>query len=114
MIWQDAEPRGSDEKQKCKDLRQPKRSAFEANEIDKRDSTSSFSNNEFEHEADKTESASDDEADALLFGETSDSEEKSALAEILGAKHKARSQIKFARRTFAQAKPTVKQLKLSR
>ena len=39
---------------------------------------------------------------------------KSALAEAIGAKHKARNQIKTARRTFAQAKPTVKQLKLSR
>ena len=91
-IWQDAEPRDKRQNQKCTAPEKMQRSAFEANETDsdREVAQALSSDNDSEHEAKKPESASDFETYARLYGETLDSEDESALAEALVAKHEAR------------------------
>jgi hypothetical protein len=74
------------------------------------------SSDDAEEQADKAsiDDSDDDEMIAEMLGEISDDEEREELAEAVIRKHEARQQIRSGKRTFAQAKATIREIKRSR
>ena len=117
LTWQDAELKERDEKQKKKEgKRAHHKRAFElsASDLESEANNLSESSSGADNTAHHLSDQSDSELEAQLLNELSDDEDRTALAEALIAKHDAKTQIKSARRSYAQAKATVREIKKTR
>ena len=117
LTWQDAELKERDEKQKKKEgKRAHHKRAFElsASDLESEANNLSESSSGADNTAHHMSDQSDSELEAQLLNELSDDEDRTALAEALIAKHDAKTQIKSARRSYAQAKATVREIKKTR
>ena len=117
LTWQDSELKERDEKQKKKEgKRTHSRRAFElsASECDSEAYALSEQGSDQEEFRLETSDQTDSEQEAQLLDQLSDDDEKAALAEALIAKYDAKTQIKSARRSYAQAKATVREIKKTR